>query len=147
MFRPSDKQVAFCKYMAECDPHGDGQAYFILLQGAQGSGKTSIGIRGWASWMAAECPPNKRHVATYALDAQGKIEIAGMMRDWADETGLRVKLQAREWQVESLHGPAHRIIPMPYGKALADAKFLNWNLASASLLMRPRACRRGPAVI
>ena len=96
--------------------------------------------------MAAECPPNKRHVATYALDAQGKIEIAGMMRDWADETGLRVKLQAREWQVESLHGPAHRIIPMPYGKALADAKFLNWNLASIFVDEAP-SMPRVPGVI
>ena len=57
-FKPSDKQVAYCRYISDCDPHGDGNAYFVLLQGAQGSGKTSIGVRGWASWLAADCPPS-----------------------------------------------------------------------------------------
>ena len=129
-FCPSDKQVAYCRYISDCDPHGDGNAYFVLLQGAQGSGKTSIGVRGWASWLAADCPPAQRHICTYALDAQGRVEIAGMLQEWSTETGLRADLGAREWKIESLHGPPQRILPMPYGKALADPKFLNWNLAS-----------------
>ena len=53
-----------------------------------------------------------------------------MLQEWSTETGLRADLGAREWKIESLHGPPQRILPMPYGKALADPKFLNWNLAS-----------------
>ena len=124
MFVPSDKQATFCRSLACSD------ALHWLLQGAQGSGKTSIGVRGWASWLAADCPPGQRHICTYADDRQGRVEIAQMLAEWSQETGLRIVLGAKEWRVESLHGAEQRILPMPYGKATADPKFLNWNLAS-----------------
>ena len=123
-FKPTDKQSEFCRVLSESS------AIHYLLQGAQGSGKTSIGVRGWASWLAFECPPGQRHICTYADDRQGKVELGGMLQDWSRETGLRVRLQSARWYVESMLGDWQTVLPMPYGKSLADAKFLNWNLAS-----------------
>ena len=123
-FVPTDKQAEFCRVLAQSPE------IHYLLQGAQGSGKTSVGIRGWASWLAAECPPAHRHICTYADDRQGKVELGGMLNDWARETGIRVRLQSNRWYIESFHGHDQVILPMPYGRALADPKFLNWNLAS-----------------
>ena len=53
-----------------------------------------------------------------------------MLYEWSRETGLRVKLTASRWYVESLSGEDQVVVPMPYGKAIADPKFLSWNLAS-----------------
>ena len=123
-FYPTEKQSQFCDVLARSDD------VHFLLQGAQGSGKTSIGVRGWASWLATECPPGHRHICTYADDRQGKVELGGMLTDWSKETGLRVRLLANRWFIESMHGSDQVVLPMPYGRALADPKFLNWNLAS-----------------
>ena len=53
-----------------------------------------------------------------------------MLYEWSRETGLRVKLTASRWYIESLSGEDQVVVPMPYGKAIADPKFLSWNLAS-----------------
>ena len=95
MFRPTDKQTHFCRTLAESEN------LHYLLQGAQGSGKTSVGIRGWASWLAAECAPGQRHILTYADDRQGKIELGQMLRERSAETGLDVTLVLR-------YGPSSR---------------------------------------
>ena len=124
-FNPSDKQAAFCNYLGSSE-----RGLHVLGQGAQGGGKSSCVIRGWATWLSVDCPPGQKHICTYADERQGKWELGEMLREWSEETGLKVDLKAQVWLTESLQGEWQKVLPMPYGKALADPKFLNWNLAS-----------------
>lgn len=124
-FVPSAKQAKLCR-----DVLAPGRPLHFMVQGAQGSGKTSLAIRAWAADLATVCPPGQRHIVTYADERQGKHELGKMLREFSLETGIRTTLQAKVWYIESLLGERQTVLPISYGKGYDEAKFLNWNLAS-----------------
>ena len=122
-FRPSDKQAALARFPSRDVLH-------ILVQGAMGAGKTVACVPAWLSWMAFSCPPRERHVMAFPDKRQGRYELGDIAREWADDTGLRVRLGVESWEIESAHGAPHTVLPLPFGTGGTSAKWKNWNLAS-----------------
>ena len=122
-FRPSDKQAALARFALRNTLH-------ILVQGAMGGGKTVACVPAWLAWMAERCPPAERHIVAFPDKRQGRYELGDAAREWAEDSGLKLKLGVEAWEVESMLGPPHTVLPMPFGTGGMGSKFKQWNLAS-----------------